>query len=161
MNFSRHGQNRPAAGEPQPKANLLKAAENDKALWSYRGKGTPGTLRLISVQCLLYSKNPRISLSEWHIPSVTHVGIRIENRDLPNTPRYCAISHVWNASPGALERSERANRPLLVDLGESNVHKTSWLGLVQAATAAKWLECEYVWLDLLCLDQTSHEDKKL
>jgi len=42
---------------------------------------------------------------------------------------------------------------------EPSTHEISWLGLVQAATAADDLECEYLWLDLLCLNQVDSEDK--
>jgi hypothetical protein len=43
---------------------------------------------------------------------------------------------------------------------EPSTHEISWLGLVQAATAAEDLGCEYLWLDLLCLNQVDSEDRR-
>ena len=40
-------------------------------------------------------------------------------------------------------------------------HTINWLGLVQAAVAARAYRCDYLWLDLLCLNQVSTKDKKL
>ena len=55
----------------------------------------------------------------------------------------------------------KLNRPLQIDVEGTAPHTTSWHGLIQAATAAKYLKCDYLWLDLLCLNQRSKNDKKL
>jgi hypothetical protein len=47
-------------------------------------------------------------------------------------------------------------------IGGDQVHDAViWFGLVQAAHGAAHLGCEYLWLDLLCIDQTSAGDKRL
>lgn len=50
-------------------------------------------------------------------------------------------------------------RPFAIDIGKGNRHHISWFGLIQAATAAKHLECDYLWLDLLCIHQRNPADK--
>lgn len=147
--------------EPRSKETLLRCAEKDNTTWTYGEQGTCGAFRLVSVAELLDPKDPRIHLTEWHDLGFPRDGIRLELGDPPDMPRYCALSHVWQPSEDAAEISERANRPLLIEVGEAKLHKISWLGLIQAATAAKSLYCEYLWLDLLCLNQRSHEDKVL
>lgn len=142
---------------------MLRAAETDHAIWTYGKVGINGAFRLVSVLELLSKDNPRIRLTEWYNLSFPRDGLGpgLERDAPPDMPRYCAISHVWEASEDAGQRSKEANRSLEIDLGKGRVHTISWLGLVQAAIAAESLDCEYIWLDLLCLDQTSAEDKTL
>jgi len=145
---------------------LLTLSEADLAIWSYRddGSSTDGALRLISVKKLLAStSSSTIELFEWS-------GLKTWPRDDPTRlagtlprkwPRYAAISHVWEPSEDAARLANEANRPLQIDVGKREPHRISWLGLVQAATAARAHRCQYLWLDLLCLNQQSHEDKKI
>lgn len=75
-------------------------------------------------------------------------------------PMYAAISHIWDPSEEVKRISRMANRPLNIDIGSDRPHTISWHGLIQAAIAAKYFKCQYLWLDLLCLDQRSAIDKK-
>jgi type VI protein secretion system component VasA len=97
------------------------------------------------------------------------------------------VSHTWMQSEDVMERGKVAGRPLWVQTRlekedgenekemekeqnekqekekrekEPSTHEISWLGLVQAATAAEALGCEYLWLDLLCLNQVDLEDRR-
>lgn len=149
--------------KPRIKQTRLRAAETDHAIWTYGTLGTNGAFRLISVAELLNKDNTEICLTEWYDLSFPRDGLgpSLERGAPPDTPRYCAISHVWQASEDVARRSKDGNRPLEIDLGNGRFHTISWLGLVQAAIAAESLDCEYIWLDLLCLDQTSPKDKAL
>jgi hypothetical protein len=72
------------------------------------------------------------------------------------------ISHVWEASLEVQRISRLVNRPLSIYLSESEPsHEISWHGLTQAACAAKWAVCDWLWLDLLCLNQANKGDKTL
>ncbi|EXJ57526.1 hypothetical protein A1O7_07874 [Cladophialophora yegresii CBS 114405] len=142
---------------------LLCNPENEGAAWSYEGRGTDGLFRLISVSALLCKDNPELFLTEWAGLDFPHDGLDdfLPTNPPPHMPRYCAVSHVWQPSEDAARRSNQANRPLRVKLRNGTFHTISWLGLVQAATAAQYSHCEYIWLDLLCIDQTSPKDKVL
>jgi hypothetical protein len=142
---------------------LLRNAENKRAAWSYEGRGTDGLFRLISVEALLRKDSPELVLTEWTDLDFPYDGLDEFHhaKPPPNMPRYCTISHVWQPSEDAARRSRQANRPLNVELRNGKSHTISWLGLVQAATAAEHSRCEYIWLDLLCIDQTSPNDKAL
>lgn len=135
--------------------------------WSYGGTGSSGSLRLISIEKLLRTNNnpPSIDLYEWTQSLLTwpRDGSVLINSfdDPPGMPFYAAISHIWKQTEEVLRRSRQAERPLLIETGLEAPHEISWLGLIQAATAAKSLFCEYLWLDLICVDQFSKEDKKL
>jgi ankyrin repeat protein len=145
---------------------LLTSSEADQAIWSYRndGSSTDGALRLISVKKLLAStSSSTIELFEWS-------GLKTWPRDDPTRlagtlprqwPRYAAISHVWQPSEDAARLANEANRPLKIEVDKPEPHEISWLGLVQAATAARAHRCQYLWLDLLCLNQQSDKDKKI
>ncbi|OCT47240.1 hypothetical protein CLCR_02254 [Cladophialophora carrionii] len=142
---------------------LLHNPENERAAWSYDGRGTDGLFRLISVSSLLRKDNPELVLTEWAGLDFPHDGLDDfhPTNPSPNMPHYCAISHVWQPSEDAARRSNQANRPLRISLRNGTFHAISWLGLVQAATAAQYSRCDYIWLDLLCIDQTSPKDKVL
>ena len=40
-------------------------------------------------------------------------------------------------------------------------YKASWHGLIQAAMAARHFRCDYLWLDLLCINQCAPDDRRL
>ena len=149
--------------KPRIKQTRLRASETDHAIWTYGTLGTNGAFRLISVAELLNKDNAEICLTEWYDLSFPRDGLgpSLERGAPPDMLRYCAISHVWQASEDAARRSKDGNRPWEIDLGNGRFHTISWLGLVQAAIAAESLDCEYIWLDLLCLDQTNPKDKAL
>jgi hypothetical protein len=145
---------------------LLCMKEGSHGVWTYSGHGTPGALRLLSVEKPLSgNETPSIDLYEWEktmLPWPRDGKWKPPAGEYPpGMPGYAAISHTWGQSEDVVRRGKEANRPLLIETGLLKPHEISWLGLVQAATAAKELKCEYLWLDLLSLDQLSKEDKKL
>ncbi|KIW66158.1 hypothetical protein PV04_08359 [Phialophora macrospora] len=142
---------------------LLRNPENERTAWSYEGRAADGLFRLISVEALLRKDNPELVLTEWSGLDFPRDGLDEYHhaKPPPNMPRYCTISHVWQPSEDTARRSKQANRPLTVELRNGQSHTISWLGLEQAATAAKYSRCEYLWLDLLSIDQTSPKDKAL
>ena len=114
----------------------------------------PGSLRLVSVAALLRPGIPAIKITEWRNLYLE------ENPTLTiNRPTYAAISHVWKATEVVTRLS--ANRPFDIDIGNGELYHASWLGLIQAATAARKLDCHYLWLDLLCVHQFAADDKRL
>ncbi|RYP31089.1 hypothetical protein DL767_005933 [Monosporascus sp. MG133] len=125
--------------------------ESDQKPWAYGPNHTNGALRLVNVSSLL-TPDPKISLSEWR-------NLRLS--DGRNIPSYAAISHCWTPSPAVIRLSALANRPLDITVGPSTLHHISWHGLCQAAVAARHLGCAFLWLDFLCLHQTSSLDKRL
>ena len=161
--------------------------ESEKKIWSYESVPiVPGALRLIKVNELL-TKDATIAVSEWTDLDLTQGKPGVENS---NIPKYATISHSWAASEEVQRISAAANRPLSIDLGEKEkpkknannddqdtdndndkqnhdhatekkLHEISWLGLTQAAKAAQFLGCEYLWLDLACIHQDRHDDKVL
>ncbi|KAK5662518.1 hypothetical protein OQA88_8430 [Cercophora sp. LCS_1] len=134
-------------------ATFLQALpESGQRPWAYGSNHTPGSLRLLSVPSLLTSK-PTIELSEWR-------NLRLASSPR-NIPRYAAVSHCWTPSPSVAKLAEQANRPLDITIEDAQLHRISWHGLCQAAFAARHLGCEYLWLDFICLHQTSSLDKKL
>jgi ankyrin repeat protein len=142
---------------------LLHLNEASNAVWAYHRRGQDGSLRLFSVEMLLQPGSSQIDLYEWAgldswvDPSSIRSGL-----EWPlGMPGYAAISHVWDPSDEVRRISQEVNRPLMVDTEKPTPHIISWHGLIQAATAAKHLGCEYLWLDLLCLDQLCDNDKKL
>ena len=80
---------------------------------------------------------------------------------ITDLPMYTIISHIWDPSEKIIRISRLVNRSLDIDIGSDKAHTISWHGLIQAATAAKYFECQYLWLDLLCIDQRSVMDRKL
>jgi hypothetical protein len=129
-----------------------------KGSWSYperSGSFTLGALRLIQVKPLLSKERSRIVLYEFP-ESVLQC---IQGNDGSTLPIYAAISHVCKLSPAIASRTN--TRPLHVTLEENGTHEIGWLGLMQAAIAARHLKCDYLWLDFVCLNQTSKADKKL
>lgn len=145
---------------------LFSKTEGDGHIWAFQEswESKDGAFRLISIENLLSSVGtPAIDLIEWS-------GIRTWPRDnvsrhgvkLPgHWPKYAAISHVWKPSDDAVRLADEAKRPLQIHVGKQEPHQISWLGLVQAAVAAHVRGCQYIWLDLLCLDQQSPKDKKI
>jgi hypothetical protein len=136
-----------------PMSKLKKPIITDfeSGLWTYKSSSRePGAFRAIEVAGLLktHPEKPRINLYEWI--------------DQQSWPDYAAISHVWQSSAAVKKIMEEMKQPLMVILEEGAVHEISWYGLVQAAQAAHHLECRYLWLDLLCIDQDAKrpEDKK-
>ena len=110
---------------------------------------SPGAFRAFSVADLQRSP-PVITLTEW-------TDLCYENKQVnvaANYPNYAAISHVWQSSKETADISREKNRPLWIAIdGEPRTHEITWHGLVEAANAAEELKCEYLWLDLLCIDQ--------
>lgn len=139
--------------------------ENEPAVWAYGNCGVPGALRLFSVEKLLGHESRSIDLYEWEKKQLKWPrgtsGLIPVLESPPGMPCYAAISHTWEQSEDVLRRIREANRSLLIETGLEKPHEISWLGLVQAATAARELKCQYLWLDLLCLNQLSKDDKKL
>ena len=144
---------------------ILCLSEDSPATWGYGSCGQDGALRLFSVEKLLNtSSSPSIDLYEWRdLHSWPRGGTYVATgpRCPPGMPCYAAISHVWEATAAVQRRSMAAKRPLMIDTGHDEPHEVSWLGLVQAATAARNLKCEYLWLDLMCLNQRSTMDKEM
>lgn len=141
----------------------MKEDKDQSQIWRYNDAGSPGALRLISVSALL--RGGKILLYEWPVDMILpRDGNRLYSKiSQAPIPRYAALSHVWEASPAATRAADKANKPLRIDCGgpKQYVHTISWLGLFQAALAAAHFGCKYLWLDLLCLNQVSHEDKVL
>lgn len=126
-----------------------------KGIWSYPESFIPGAFRLVEVKPLLSKRRSRIVLYEFpglDLQRVAHRG------DGPSIPDYVAISHVWKPSPAVASRLN--TRPLYVSLGDSKTNEISWLGLMQAAIAARYWKCTYLWLDFVCLNQKSEDDKE-
>ena len=132
---------------------ILHLRESDRRDWSYSSNHVDGALRLITVDDLLSPKNATISVSEWRKVDLSRNGEVI--------PKYAAISHSWAPSKEVERLSSIANRPLRIDIGNDKCHQIGWHGLCQAAKAARKLKCDHLWLDLVCLHQTSDTDKKL
>ncbi|KAH8586697.1 hypothetical protein B0O99DRAFT_557695 [Bisporella sp. PMI_857] len=130
---------------------IMQMKERDNQVWWYGNDKTDGLLRLISVNDLL-STDAAITLSEWRGLDLSRSG--------PERPRYAAISHAWEPSDAVKELSMAANRPLKILIDGNKRHIVSWHGLRQAAKAAERLGCEHIWLDLVCLNQVSDNDKK-
>jgi len=131
---------------------VARVSKDDTSAWCYPASHTSGALRLLSVDTLLRGDHSSIDIYEWsnidwHYPT-------------PQLPEYAAISHVWEQSEEVTEICKRVNEPLHINVGD-RIHTISWYGLRQAATAAKFLHCRYFWLDFLCINQLSNEDKKI
>ena len=130
---------------------VARVSKDDTSAWCYPTSHTPGALRLLSIDSLLRGDNS-IDIYEWR-------NINWGN-PLHQLPKYVAISHVWKQSKEVTEICEQVNQPLHINVGDK-IHTISWYGLRQAATAAKFLGCRYFWLDFLCINQLSKEDKKI
>jgi hypothetical protein len=137
---------------------MLQLREGDMEVWKYGNNSIDGALRLVSVEGILNPKLARIDLTEW---TNSHIWPERGDSSGIGIPRYAALSHVWESSEEVMSICAAADRPLSVDTGKSKPHVISWLGLTQAATAAKELQCGYLWLDFLCLNQRSPQDKAL
>jgi Heterokaryon incompatibility protein (HET) len=131
-------------------AEILSFRERGAQTWSYSNIGVPGAFRGLLVKDLLSPGSKVVRLFEW---------TNIEWSRAETIPKYAAISHVWKLSPDVEKAANEANEPLKVDIGNGRIHTLSTFGLGQAATAAKYLGCEYIWLDLLSINQQSHDDK--
>jgi hypothetical protein len=97
----------------------------------------------------------KLKLYEWK--SLRRRGYHASASDPSNYPTYAAISHVWDMSEEVKRIAGEAGRPLHVEIPEG-LHTISWHGLQEAANAAHQLQCEYIWLDLICLDQIPRDD---
>ncbi|RYP15646.1 hypothetical protein DL766_009358 [Monosporascus sp. MC13-8B] len=146
---------------------ILRCFEADGTTFSYPENGTctPGALRLVSVRKLLAAAGTGV-IELWEWTGWDAWWPRDDEARLvvalpPQWPRYAAISHVWAASDDAARLARDADRPLHIQVDGPEPHAISWLGLVQAAVTAHAHRCDYLWLDLLCLDQLSAEDKGL
>jgi hypothetical protein len=126
-----------------------------KGSWSYPASYTVGALRLMKVKPLLSKRRSRIVLYEFLDLDLQRAA---QEDDESNLPVYAAISHVWKPSRAVASRVNA--RPLHVALEDNESDEISWLGLMQAAIAARHLKCKYLWLDFICLNQTSQDDKK-
>jgi hypothetical protein len=129
---------------------ILELKEASRQQWQYSTSYVAGAPRLVSVERLLDKSTPTIVLDEIH-----------NLNRISETPKYAAISHVWEPSNAVKRISDRINRPLEIEVGPERPHTISWHGLIQAARAAKHLRCDYLWLDFLCLHQLSKTDKAL
>jgi Heterokaryon incompatibility protein (HET) len=91
------------------------------------------------------------------------------SKDKALRPKYAAISHVWGVSKAVRRISESANRPLRIYKEAENADHSiiigditiCWQGLVEAAQAARFCGCDYLWLDLFCIDQRRTDDKRM
>ena len=126
--------------------------ESEQKVWSYGSHVVLGAVRFVTVDEIL-EDNPRIVLSQWK-----DLDLSLEAHKIP---KYATISHSWSPSDEVQRLSWNASRPLDIEVGHETPHRISWHGLRQAAKAARHLGCTFLWLDLLCLHQTSSEDKKL
>ena len=139
-----------------PAKQIRRMAEQSRQNWSYAKEHcsclrTPGAFRCISVSDMLSSTSPAVCVFEWG----GDIGVQ-PVADENFRPNYAAISHVWKASDAVKGICKGINRPLNIETekeGLIQLHEISWHGLVQAAHAAKELKCDYIWLDLFCLDQ--------
>ncbi|KAK3339930.1 ankyrin repeat-containing domain protein [Lasiosphaeria hispida] len=146
---------------------IFRCSEADGTTFSYPQDVTctPGALRLVSVRKLLAAVGTGV-VELWEWTGWDAWWPRDDEARLvadlpPQWPRYAAISHVWAASDDAARLARDADRPLHIQVGGPELHAISWLGLVQAAVTAHAHRCDYLWLDLLCLDQLSATDKGL
>jgi hypothetical protein len=135
-----------------PGVRIMQSKERDRLVWWYGRDKTDGLLRLISVSDLLYTE-PTITLSEWQWRGLESSYAGQERA------KYAAISHAWEPSNAVKDLSRVENRPLEIVVNDNRRHTISWHGLRQAAKAARFLGCEYIWLDLLSLNQISDADK--
>jgi Heterokaryon incompatibility protein (HET) len=120
---------------------------------------TKGALRLASVKALLRVPEPAVHIHEW--PNLTLHEIPERTIDLP---KYAAISHVWKPTEEWVELSKNlgtGKKPFTIDVGRESWHNISWNGLQEAAMAARHLKCDYIWLDLLCIEQLESGDKAI
>src|ERR1700737_3212737 len=125
--------------------------ESSQRVFRHPWTNTDGYFRLLLVDPLLYGRgSSALHVTHFYMPN-----------DWAHVPRYAAISHVWDSSDEVLEAASTANRPLFVDTGDKQPKDISWHGLQQAATVAKHMGCEYIWLDFVCLNQLSSKDKKI
>jgi len=132
--------------------SILQLKESSRQRWQYSTNHMDGALRLLRVSPLLDKCNPIIVLDEFR---------DLKWGESSSKPKYTAISHVWAQSSFVKRTAKRVNRPLSILIEGDSTNTISWHGLVQAARASKHLQSEYIWLDFLCLHQTSKSDKKL
>jgi len=133
--------------------------------WRY-GDRNEGAFRGISVAGLLLP-SATIDLHEWRDGVYGNGSLRQPVKDKLFRPKYAAISHVWAASEAVQESTKSANRPLRIYKEDKGADgkiipgeiEICWQGLVQAAHAARARECDYLWLDLFCIDQRKTDDK--
>jgi hypothetical protein len=145
-------------------ANVLEAHPSPDP-WRY-GDRTEGAFRGISVAGLL-NPSPYIDLYEWRDGLNGNGPLRQPVKDKHFRPKYAAISHVWGASEAVRKTTKSANRPLRIYTEAKAADgkmipdeiEICWQGLVQAAHAAHARECDYLWLDLFCIDQRKTDDK--
>lgn len=133
---------------------------------------TAGSFRVVEVAGLL-SAPAEIKVYEYPAINFNTKGYEKQLKRLGNLDRYIAISHVWSRGfevdkeLGKMKMVER----LHIETDGSNSgakppETISWLGLKQAANAAKDLPgslpggVKYFWLDFLCLDQVSRKKDK-
>jgi len=123
--------------------------------WSYRdATPIPGAFRMISVSALLRSQR---SLELYERNDLDWNNTEWKAKPSGSWPKYAAISHVWEFSTAVhniCERTpERIEISTIKSVNGGKPHRIDWRGLVDAARAAERLQCEYLWLDLLCIDQ--------
>jgi len=120
-------------------------------VWSYEDViATPGAFRMISVAALLGSARA-IHLHERNDLDWTNANGAY--------PKYAAISHVWDPSKAVRDACNANPEPINIAIkSDKEWHEIHWHGLVDAARAAERLKCEYLWLDLLCIDQVDRNE---
>ena len=136
-----------------PGAPILSMSEKgNQKIWSYQSTNrTPGAFRAVAVEGLL-GNDPTIQLHEFNDLNWADE----QTGDSGTWPKYTAISHVWKASAAVEDICKKRNRPLRIAISTDNgraEHELGWYGLVHAGYAAKSLHSDYLWLDLLCIDQ--------
>ena len=123
--------------------------------WSYHDVSPiPGAFRMILVSALLGSER---SLELYERNDLDWNNIEWKAKPGSSWPKYAAISHVWEFSKAVRnickKTPERIEIATIKSVNGGKRHSIDWRGLVDAARAAKLLQCEYLWLDLLCIDQ--------
>jgi hypothetical protein len=121
--------------------------------WNYENHSrTPGAFRAVSVKDL-QRHPPKINLYEW--PELRRPSSKVKYSI--NFPEYAAISHVWEKSEEVKRLANAAKSDLEIHT-DDGMNTISWLGLREVANAADELGCDYLWLDLFCLDQVARPD---
>jgi len=130
-------------------------------VWGYDVNPIPGAFRIVSVEALLGA--PR-SLKLYELNDLDWSDTERTATPGQSWPKYAAISHVWKFSEAVLEVCEKEPERIEISTIESvdggEKQRIDWRGLVDAARAARRVHCEYLWLDLLCIDQVDRTPTK-
>ncbi|GBE83818.1 hypothetical protein SCP_0508750 [Sparassis crispa] len=105
-------------------------------------KGTPKRYRLID--CVQFTEKERLRIYEMEgFPGFS----------------YCAISYVWRGNPISAAHAAQEKFGAFSVRGAEDGDKVGVDTLMHACTAAVKLDTKYVWLDSLCIMQTSSADQ--